>query len=583
MAGEDTVVNFVIGVFVSLGASFMDALGLNILKLDHVKEGNKIPENRRGDCGRPLWHIGLYTYIASQLIGSTIALNYLKTQWVAPLGSVALIYNFIFAKILVGTNITRTDVVGTLVVVASVIWIVVFGGMYNGDDPEESISLENLKTLFTRPIFIIYFSALNIITFSGLALTIWSNWIFNNESKKDHYFNGINPKKMRKMIGLMFSLDGGLLASETLLLAKSGVKLFTLSVSSQVNQFTDNTSRFIILALIITAVLQVYCLNTALKLYTSVVVVPVFYGTYTALGLVNTIIYLDEISNYPGWAIFLVFLGIAVLIYGVYLLSSKPDPTSQHDYNQNQQQENDPHNTIVNLSPSSSTTPSTSLSPPLSGINQEMHSITPTASTSTSSTTTTTPPKYIDDDNKTILISDDKAIHHNEKLFFTTLTSPPPIIPTRQTTSLSDTMFTTSTFNTNKTTSSSPMDLKLQQQQSFISASIIDDTIHERCHTTSKKSWVKRLISTALPPWKSFHHHHHQREDTFLSLHSTDATTSTTVSASSITTTTTTTTNNNNKNNNIMSDIHDPHCLTRRMHRSSHISESSDKDIEKNS
>lgn len=71
-----------------------------------------------------------------------------------------------------------------------------------------------------------------------------------------------------------------------------------------------------------------YCLNTALKLYSSVVVVPVFYGTYTALGLVNTIIYLDEIGNYPPWAIILVFVGIGVLIYGVYLLSSKPDPAA---------------------------------------------------------------------------------------------------------------------------------------------------------------------------------------------------------------------------------------------------------------
>lgn len=35
------------------------------------------------------------------------------------------------------------------------------------------------------------------------------------------------------------------------------VKLFTLSLQSQVNQFNDNTSRFIILALIITAVMQV--------------------------------------------------------------------------------------------------------------------------------------------------------------------------------------------------------------------------------------------------------------------------------------------------------------------------------------
>lgn len=51
----------------------MDALGLNILKLDHVKESSR--EKQRGDCGRPLWHMGLYTYIASQLIGSTIALS----------------------------------------------------------------------------------------------------------------------------------------------------------------------------------------------------------------------------------------------------------------------------------------------------------------------------------------------------------------------------------------------------------------------------------------------------------------------------------------------------------------------------
>ncbi|KAI9262060.1 magnesium transporter NIPA-domain-containing protein [Sporodiniella umbellata] len=323
--GEDNVIRFTIGVFVSFGASFLDALGLNVLKLDHVKESAK--EKQRGDCSRPLWHIGLYTYIGSQVIGSTIALNFLKTQWVAPLGSVALIFNFVFAKILVDTKITRKDVLGTCVVVASVIWIVVFGGMYNGEDPEDSISLESLKILFVRPIFIIYFSALNLIVFSGLFVSIWSNWdIENRLETKRHFFSNMGQKKMKHIVGLMFSVEGGLLASETLLLAKSGVKLFTLSVQSHVNQFNDNTSRFIILALIVTAVLQVYCLNTALKLYTSVVVVPVFYGTYTALGLVNTIIYLDEIANYPPWAIVLVFIGIAVLIYGVTLLSSKSDP-----------------------------------------------------------------------------------------------------------------------------------------------------------------------------------------------------------------------------------------------------------------
>lgn len=338
--GEDNIIRLTIGVFVSFGASFLDALGLNVLKLDHVKESRK--ERQRGDCSRPLWHIGLYTYIGSQVIGSTIALNYLKTQWVAPLGSVALIFNFLFAKLLVGTKITRKDVLGTFVVVASVIWIVVFGGMYNGEDPEESISLESLKILFVRPIFIIYFSALNIIVFGGLFISVWSNWDIESRIKK-HWFANMSEKKTKRIIGLMFSIEGGLLASETLLLAKSGVKLFTLSIQSHVNQFNDNTSRFIILALVITAILQVYCLNTALKLYSSVVVVPVFYGTYTALGLVNTIIYLDEVGNYPPWAIVLVFVGIGVLIYGVTLLSSKSDPAHLPEAEEELQTVTSPH------------------------------------------------------------------------------------------------------------------------------------------------------------------------------------------------------------------------------------------------
>ncbi|CAM0141579.1 unnamed protein product [Umbelopsis sp. WA50703] len=251
------------------------------------------------------------------------------TQWVAPLGSFALIVNFVLARVMVGTTITRKDVIGTFVIIASVIAIVVFGGMFNGPDPEDNISLDSLKVLFVRPVFIIYFSILNVITFTGLFFALYTRWVMAKEERrlKSRIYGRMKPKTLKKVAGLLFSLDGGMLASETLLLAKSGVKLFTLSISSQVNQFTDNTSRFVLLALVVTAVLQVYCLNTGLKLSSTVIVVPIFYATYTALGLVNTMVYLNELGLYPGWALALVFLGIAVLIYGVYLLSSKEDNT----------------------------------------------------------------------------------------------------------------------------------------------------------------------------------------------------------------------------------------------------------------
>ncbi|RUP44060.1 hypothetical protein BC936DRAFT_149993, partial [Jimgerdemannia flammicorona] len=47
------------------------------------------------------------------------------------------------------------------------------------------------------------------------------------------------------------------------------------------------------------------------------------------MGLINSMIYLDEIGDYPGWAILLVLVGITVLIYGVKLLSqAKPEPST---------------------------------------------------------------------------------------------------------------------------------------------------------------------------------------------------------------------------------------------------------------
>jgi len=67
--------DFVIGFAVSLVASVMNAAGLNLLKLDHVRNSALAQDRQRNECGRPMWHIGLYLYVASQLAGSTIALS----------------------------------------------------------------------------------------------------------------------------------------------------------------------------------------------------------------------------------------------------------------------------------------------------------------------------------------------------------------------------------------------------------------------------------------------------------------------------------------------------------------------------
>ena len=50
------------------------------------------------------------------------------------------------------------------------------------------------------------------------------------------------------------------------------------------NQFGQASSIFTFIFLAVTAVSQIICLNRGLKVYDSTLVVPVFYGVYTAMG-----------------------------------------------------------------------------------------------------------------------------------------------------------------------------------------------------------------------------------------------------------------------------------------------------------
>ena len=111
-----STLDFIIGLLICVGASVVQAAGVNVLKLDHVRSESVPPSQRRREFLRPLWLAGMLLYILSQLVGSTLALEYMRAEYVAPLGSTSLVFNFLFAKLLVGTSISRLDIAGTLVI-----------------------------------------------------------------------------------------------------------------------------------------------------------------------------------------------------------------------------------------------------------------------------------------------------------------------------------------------------------------------------------------------------------------------------------------------------------------------------------
>jgi magnesium transporter len=56
------------------------------------------------------------------------------------------------------------------------------------------------------------------------------------------------------------------------------------------NQFGHVASIFTFILLAITAIAQIICLNRGLKVYDSTLVVPVFYGVYTATGFLDSLV-----------------------------------------------------------------------------------------------------------------------------------------------------------------------------------------------------------------------------------------------------------------------------------------------------
>ncbi|KAG9044973.1 hypothetical protein FS837_007236 [Tulasnella sp. UAMH 9824] len=316
-------------------------------------QGRKISYDRYG-----------FSACLSQLIGSTLALEYMRAEYVAPLGSTSLVFNFMFAS-LIGTPVTKWDIYGTVVVVAGVIGIVAFGSVNSGLHPDTD--LDRLKTMWSRPGWLLYFVLMAlaiIIVYIGTSQldAIWvargdlqalptsrtapppvkadAGWWASTKGKLDQALHWMkekldnwtaakDDKYVAWMLGIGWSCVGGALAGGCLIFAKAIVKLVSAYMGGHApgSQFASPATIITLILLAATAVSQIIALNRGLKVYESTLVVPMFYGIYTASGFLNSLVFNDEVDAYKPWTLFCLFLSIVVLISGVVLLThKKPEP-----------------------------------------------------------------------------------------------------------------------------------------------------------------------------------------------------------------------------------------------------------------
>lgn len=143
-------------------------------------------------------------------------------------------------------------------------------------------------------------------TFLGKTKNTYTSFSLWVKEKLEIWTAPKDDRQIAWILGIGWACCGGGLAGGCLVFAKAtyvptiqvtvgfselsscSIKLLTGSLSHENpgNQFGHIAPIFTIILLTITAVLQIVCMNRGLKVYDSTLVVPVFYGVYTATGYV---------------------------------------------------------------------------------------------------------------------------------------------------------------------------------------------------------------------------------------------------------------------------------------------------------
>ncbi|KAJ3101030.1 hypothetical protein HDU96_010143 [Phlyctochytrium bullatum] len=139
----------------------------------------------------------------------------------------------------------------------------------------------------------------------------------------------------RTVVGMLYAAVGGMGASDSLTVARGGIEVLLLSFTEPSSTGQVVFSCVIIALLLITMVVQLYSLNKALAHASPLLAVPLFYTFFTVFALFNSLLGLNEAHLLSRPALLLTTLGVAVIVAGVWLLSSaqrqptdSPVPTS---------------------------------------------------------------------------------------------------------------------------------------------------------------------------------------------------------------------------------------------------------------
>ncbi|KAE8415903.1 hypothetical protein BDV36DRAFT_216522 [Aspergillus pseudocaelatus] len=322
-----------VGVVVGLVSTSLQAIGLTLQRKSHILEDEKHPYDlRRPPYKRRRWQLGMLMFVISNIVGSTIQITTLPLPVLSTLQASGLVFNTVFATLILGEAFTRYSLIGTILVCIGAILIATFGAI-----GEPAHTLDQLLELLQRWNFILWMAGtavlvLVILLGSRLLKYFASPFRSKHSSSRHPYVPHLQLTQGRSRLirGLCCGLVSGILSAHALLLAKSAVELLVRTVVDRVNQFNRWQSWVILIAMITLSLTQLFYLHRGLKLCSTSVLYPFVFCIYNIIAILDGLIYFRQMSQLTGLHAGLIALGTLVLLSGVMCLSWRLEVIDSH-------------------------------------------------------------------------------------------------------------------------------------------------------------------------------------------------------------------------------------------------------------
>ena len=235
------------------------------------------------------WQCGLALVILGSLFDFA-ALAFASQSQIAPLGSLTLVSNVFLAPLLLKEKLSRRDVVCTLVIVAGAALAVLCAA-----HDDATLTMQEMFGYFLHYQFVLY-AVIVVAVVLALRVMTWKAGVLRRRAHTSR------DAAQRYVLGMKFHRFGyaaaaGIMGAQSVLFAKCTSTLFRATIAGDGLMFVYPGTYAVLGGLAVTIFFQIRWLNSGLRLFPALYVVPVFQSFWILVSVLSGMIFFQEVHS----------------------------------------------------------------------------------------------------------------------------------------------------------------------------------------------------------------------------------------------------------------------------------------------